>query len=418
MTFEKTTPDEAYVWMWLPGEVLPVVAGKLTWDSDEKVFLYTYGRSFLQRKDAIPLYEPELTLSESTIPPIAGLQLASCIRDASPDAWGRRVLINRLFGTKGDDSSKITLNELTYLLASGSDRVGGLDFQESASNYIPRGPHNASLEELLESADKVEKGIPLNPELDLALNQGSSIGGARPKAMLEESHKKYIAKFPSSTDTFNYIKSEFIAMRLAQLCGLNVAPVRLVKASKKNVLLIERFDRVLTAGGWSRRMMVSALTLFGLDEMMARYASYEDLAGIIRQRFTQPQETLRELFGRMTFNILCGNNDDHARNHAAFWDGKMLTLTPAYDIAPQPRVGGEATQAMLIHGHDRRSQLATCLKASHNFLLNQDEARAVCDHQISVIKKNWTDICDEAELSTVDRNLLYGRQFLNSYAFS
>ena len=108
---------------------------------------------------------------------------------------------------------------------------------------------------------------------------------------------------------------------------------------------------------------------------MARYASYEDLAEIIRHRFTRPKETLRELYARLVFNILCGNTDDHARNHAAFWDGKTLTLTPAYDICPQNRTGNEASQAMLIVGNNNLSQLKTCLDTARNFLLSKEEAR-------------------------------------------
>jgi len=130
-----------------------------------------------------------------------------------------------------------------------------------------------------------------------------------------------IAKFSASGDLYSVVKAEFIAMKLAAACGLDVAPVSIVKAGGKDVLLIERFDRTR-----------AALTILGLDEMMARYASYEDLAEIIRHRFAKPRETLRELFGRLCFNVLCGNTDDHARNHAAFWDGKMLSLSPAYDI--------------------------------------------------------------------------------------
>src|SRR5690606_2474111 len=103
------------------------------------------------------------------------------------------------------------------------------------------------------------------------------------------------------------------------------------------------------------------LTLLELDEMLARYASYENFAEIIRHRFIHPKETLRELFSRMVFNILCGNTDDHARNHAAFWDGKQLDLTPAYDVCPQGRTGNEASQAMLISGNNNLSQLKTCL---------------------------------------------------------
>jgi serine/threonine-protein kinase HipA len=102
--------------------------------------------------------------------------------------------------------------------------------------------------------------------------------------MIEFGNRKFIAKFSSSTDTYNVVKGEYIAMRLAGCVGLNVAPVLFRHTTGKDVLLIERFDRVQSKTGWQRRLMVSALTIFGLDEMMARYASYEDLADIIRQR--------------------------------------------------------------------------------------------------------------------------------------
>lgn len=162
--------------------------------------------------------------------------------------------------------------------------------------------------------------------------------------------------------------------------------------------------------------MVSALTLFELDEMMAAYASYEKLAEIIRHRFVHPTATLRELFSRMVFNILCGNTDDHARNHAAFWDGHQLALTPAYDICPQSRSGQLASQAMLIHGGDRSSQIATCIAAAPSFLLGTEDAMAIVNHQIGVIEKEWPSVCDEANLSEMDRALFWRRQFLNPFA--
>ena len=104
-----------------------------------------------------------------------------------------------------------------------------------------------------------------------------SLGGARPKAMIHHGDAKMIAKFSSSTDTYNVVKAEYVAMRLAARAGLDVAPVSLEHVAGKDVLLVERFDRVKTNDGWTRKAMVSALTLFGLDEIMARYASYEDL---------------------------------------------------------------------------------------------------------------------------------------------
>lgn len=418
MMTSKGKDTEAYVWIWLPGETHPVVAGKL--ETDGKNIAFNYGKSYLARQHdllaSIPIYEPELPLTTGIIPLPAGLNFYGCLRDAAPDAWGRRVIINKKLGQKGADTDTNTLDELTYLLESGSDRIGALDFQQSPTEYVPRSVNNVRIEELLESAERVEKGIALTPDLDQALFHGSSIGGARPKALIEDGGYKYVAKFSSGTDLYSVVKAEFIAMRLATLAGLNVAPVKMARASGKDVLLIERFDRVHNGKGWTRKSMVSALTLFGLDDMMARYASYEEFAEIIRRRFNEPKATLKELFARLVFNILCGNTDDHARNHAAFWDGKTLNLTPAYDICPQGRAGNEASQAMLISGNNNLSCLKTCLAASQSFLLTQQEARAIFEQQISIIEDNWHSTCDEAELSEVDRNLLWQRQFLNPFS--
>lgn len=414
----KNQYKEAYVWIWLPEETKPIIAGKLEADGDTLSF--NYGKSYLGRiKDtppAIPIYEPELPLNAGVLTNLDGLKMPGCIRDSAPDAWGRRVIINKKLGLKGADTNTASLDELTYLLESGSDRIGALDFQQSPTEYVARSAKNVSMEELMQSAERVEKGVPLTPELDQALYHGSSIGGARPKALIEEDGRKYIAKFSATTDLYSVVKAEFIAMRLANLAGIDVAPVKMVKAANKDVVLIERFDRTHNGQDWTRKSMVSALTLFGLDDMMARYASYETLAEIIRHRFTAPKDTLKELFSRLLFNILCGNTDDHARNHAAFWDGKHLSLTPAYDICPQGRAGNEAGQAMRIVGENNLSQFKTCLDAAQNFLLSKDEAHEIFEHQKSVIKCNWQSVCDEAELSEVDRNLFWGRQFLNPFS--
>ncbi|CAN7360323.1 HipA domain-containing protein [Bosea sp. LjRoot9] len=411
----ETPLDEVYVWVWLPGQIEPVVAGLLSRSGNTLVF--NYGRSYLERGNAIPIYLPELPLEVGILPLLPGLSMPSCLRDAAPDAWGRRVIVNRKFGHKGAAIDLGQLDELIYLIESGSDRIGALDFQRSASVYEQRQGRAASLDELLTAADRVEAGVPISPELDQALFHGSSLGGARPKAMIEEADAKYIAKFSSRTDVLNVVKAEFVAMRLATLAGLRVAPVRLVGAAGKDVLLIERFDREKVEGGWRRKAMVSALTLFGLDELMARYASYEELAEIVRHRFEAPRAALQELFGRLVFNILCGNTDDHARNHAAFWNGTMLALTPAYDICPQGRAGNEAGQAMLITGDNRQSRLAVCIAAAAQFQLDEAEAIALAERQIVIVRDHWSAICDEARLGEVDRNLMWRRQFLNPFAF-
>jgi serine/threonine-protein kinase HipA len=402
-------PQRVFVWTWLPGAAEPVVAGRL--DPVGPLVNFTYGRSYLERDDAVPLYLPELPLEPGQIPPRVGT-IPGCIADAGPDAWGQRVILNRL--TDRADTDPIELGPLTYLIESGSDRIGALDFQGSSTEYIPRAMKHATLDELAEAAELVEKGIPLSPELDQALLHGSSVGGARPKALLGDGKATLIAKFSSTTDTFPVVKGEFLAMELARRAGLEVAPVRLATAHGRDALLVERFDR---PGGGRRSAMVSALTMLGLDEAGARYASYADLADLVRARFTEPRATLRELFSRIVFNILCSNNDDHPRNHAAFWDGEALSLTPAYDICPQLRSGGETAQIMAI-GRDgwRMSQVAGCIERAGTYQLSEAEAREIVDDQIETIEGQWDEVCDLAELGEADRAVFRGRQFLNPYA--
>lgn len=401
-------PDHAFVWIWLQGATEPVVAGRL--DRVGGVLTFTYGRSYLDRPDAAPLYV-DLPLEAGPRSPAVG-EVAGCLADAAPDAWGRRVIERRLLGA--GEGHEAPLDLLGYLVAAGSDRIGALDVTTSATEHAPVVPAPASLDELAEAADRVDRGVALSPELDVALLHGSSVGGARPKALLRDGDRSLIAKLSSSTDPYPVVKAEVVGMELARRMGLDVALVERTQALGRDVILVERFDR---PGGGTRRAMVSALTVLGLDEHGARYASYADLADAVRARFTEPRRTLRELFGRITANVLLGNTDDHAKNHAAFWDGQELTLTPAYDVCPQLRSGGETAQAMAI-GRDgyRLSQVAGCIDWADVYLLDQDEAIAIVEHQIDVVHREWDEVCDLAGLTTAERAAMWGRQILNPFA--
>jgi len=406
-------PAEAYVWIWLPDATEPVVAGRLHTAGD--IITFNYGRSYLDRADAIPIYLPELPLRRGVIQPPPGLAVAGCIRDARPDSWGKRVIMQHLIGAGAGRADRAAVSPLTYLLSAGSDRIGALDFQVSPDRYTSREGTGAPLDELMQAAQRVDAGLPLSPALDQALLHGSSVGGARPKSLIDDGGRKLIAKFSSTTDPYPVVKGEYLAMELACRAGLDTARVELADVLGRDVLLVERFDRVPGTG--RRRAVVSALTVLQLDETLARYASYADLAQAVRERFTDARLTLRELFARITFNILVGNNDDHARNHAAFWDGAALTLTPAYDICPQPRAGGETSQAMPIAPDGfRMSQVAGCVETASTYLLSEAETREIVDHQIEVIESQWSDVCDAARMTEVQRTYFWHRQFLNPYA--
>lgn len=402
-------PHQAFVWVWLPGEAEPVVAGRL--DGDGRLTTFTYGRSYLDRATAIALYEPELPLRPGRqVPELMAIH--GCIADAGPDAWGRRV-IERRRERQPDATAHGDLGDLAYLLESGSNRVGGLDFQPSPDEYHARGEGVVALEDLLRAAEIVDGAEPVPPGLDLALLHGTSIGGAQPKAVVEDHGRPLIAKFSSRTDVLPVVKLEYVAMTLARLVGLSVAPVELTSVLGKDVLLVQRFDR---SDDGSRRLMVSARTMLRLGEFGIG-ASYSELADLVRSRFVDPEQTLRELFARITFNIIVGNTDDHARNHAAFWDGADLALTPAYDIVPQLRVGEEASQAMAI-GPDgfRGSQLAGCVERAASYRLSGSEARAIIDQQIATVEEHWAAACDRAGLSDTDRAPFWRRQILNPFA--
>ena len=408
MTISKYhNADNCYAWIWLPGETSPVTAGKLVYKNAK--YSFTYGQHYRQLERAISFSPFELPLKAGTFTPPGISPMHSPLRDASPDAWGRRLIQYQ--------HPDIIPNEIDYLLLSGSDRVGALDFQSSPDHYEARGQSHPTLDCIPQFADIAEKENDITKTLAPLLLHGTSIGGARPKCFIEYQQATHIAKFSLSTDLYPIIKAESIAMQLAKHIGLDAATTCFHHVLDRDVLLIKRFDRKQTPSGATRNFMLSALSLLQLDEMEARYASYIDLAHIIRQHFTSPTKTLKELFQRLVFNILIGNTDDHARNHAAFWDGKALTLTPAYDLCPQLRAGQEATQAMAINGNEGNfSTLSNALSVCHHFLLETNTAKNLIQRQIDLLESHWLEMCESVSLSNREKNQLWGTVIRSEYA--
>ena len=403
----------AFVWAWLPNADKPVVAGRLARYGDG--YRFGYGESYLARPDAISLYAPELPLRPGWIDPPEGLPMAGCLRDASPDSWGQRVIIARLTGSHGAAAAEITLDRLTILLESGSNRIGGLDFQARPDEYVPRA-EPATLDELHEAADALQAGN-LRDHLATALVHGTSVGGARPKVLISDGETQFIAKLATSTDTYPVVKAEAAGLELARRVGIDVPASRLTTSLGREVLLVERFDR---PGAGQRRMVVSGLTMLGFGDFLgARYSSYPEILDVLRGSSTSGEGLGRRVFERIVFNIVIGNTDDHARNHAAFWDGAHLDLTPAYDLCPQLRSGTEANQAMDIdrEGH-RASRFSVCQSAASVYGLTSAQARDIIDRQVTVVSESWAEVSDLARLTHLEARALFGRQILNPYAFA
>jgi len=409
MTSDPFRARRVFVWTWLPGESAPVVAGAVDRVGADRLD-FTYARSYLDNESAISLYTPELPLRRGPQEPLDGLTVAACLKDATPDSWGERVIGNRL------GSGDIELSIETYMVESGSNRLGAIDFQESSEEYRPR-LDTASLDELYDAAEKVVAGEPLNPAIGDALINGTAIGGAHPKVLIsDESGAEYIAKLSVSTDVHPWIRAEAVAIELARHCGIDVPNASVIQSMGRDVLLIERFDR---PPGGQRRQVVSGLTMLGFDALLgARYGSYPEMLDVLRELGRAPQGIGRRLFERVVFNVAIGNNDDHARNHAAFWDGQSLDLTPAFDLTPQVRSTDTSAQAMAI-GRDgsRASQFSVCVAAAADYGLSRPEAKEIVDRIVSTIEDDWRDAADAARLSEADRNMLWKRSILNGAVF-
>lgn len=389
--------SNAYVWTWLPGTSTPVVAGIV----DTRTREFRYGRSYLDNPVALPI-GPGLPLRDGVqLPENPDLPIHGPLLDALPDRWGQRILELQL---KVAEPSMYAC-----MLHADSNRFGAIDFQSSPSNYTHRGS-KATLDELHAAAQLIDQGEVLPSNLDLALRHGTSIGGARPKAQLVDGFgNEWIAKFSSTTDTLPVVQAEAVALELADRAGVQVAEHDLTESLGKQVLLVKRFDRTPSGG---RRHTVSMLTTLRLTEMTGRYATYPDFLDEIGAQHGE------ELFRRVAFNIAIGNTDDHARNHAAFWDGTGLSLTPAYDLDPTARGGGwDSNQAIAFtRSGNRRSNLADLLDASGDFHVGRHTAEEIVDMVRGVIETGWVDACDAAKLPSAASRAIRARAVLHEAA--
>jgi serine/threonine-protein kinase HipA len=401
-----TTSKRVYVWTWLPGNTHPIPAGVLERRGGSVDLSFRYGDRYRERPHAVPLYNLPFngpTWHEAS----HNLKMPAAIRDASPDSWGRRVILQRLEPASDDTDA---LDEAAYLMQSGSNRLGALDFQTSAREYEAR-VETAPLDQLLDAAELVQQGAKLPEHLERALLHGTAIGGARPKALLNDGGRQLIAKFSASTDTYDVVGAEAASIYIARKLGITVTDADVVTSMGRKVLLLERFDR--NADG-TRRSVVSGLTILDLPEQWVPSGSYPDLLDRLLQQSSSGRGLSEEVFRRAAFNIAIGNTDDHLRNHAAFWDGAHLELTPAYDLSPVFRSGETASQALaLTRDGDRTSSLETLVGAAADYRLSRGDARTIAEEVIDTIATHWDDATDFAEMTAADRELMWGRMFLN-----
>ena len=370
------------VFVYLPGEVEAVPAGTLTLAQlgNEISSQFVFGRRYMSRANALELDPLSLLFRsvrrkpEEEIAPLNGLSLFGAFRDATPDAWGRRVIERQL--------KTSVLPEIEYIRHSFDDRVGALDFRDAPTSGPRKHPYNRvlDLQYLLDCADKIDNDEPVPDDILQMFNYGSSMGGARPKAVVEDDSGLWLAKFKARTDRFDYARVEAATLLLAEACGIDVPAVRTERVGDSTVFLIKRFDREKTPAGYLRTHFVSALTLLGKDERESLGSSYADIVAAIAKYGPADNTAAKlELFRRMVFNVLVGNTDDHLRNHGFVYSDGHYRLSKAYDIVPMPTMATERFQHLSVGHQGRLSTLDNALSQAGVFGLAADEARVVVE---------------------------------------
>lgn len=404
-----TSERECFVYIVLPGATEFVTAGRFRWtgDGDGGVGQFVYGRSYRERADAVEFDPVELRLSGEVYETARMGGFFGAIRDAMPDSWGRR-LIERNAGLN-------QLAEFDYLMQGPDDRAGALGFGMDVKPSAPRRAFNQALHlaDLQQAADAILQGqAPFRPAGDHAehlLLLGTSMGGARPKAVVEDGGELWIAKFGRDDDRWNHARVEHGTLNLARSCGLRVAESRVATVGGRDVLLVRRFDREGSGTGYRRHRMVSALTLLRSGDGVGdrRGWSYLLLADEIRRASETPKDDLHELFGRMCFNAAVSNLDDHPRNHAILASERQWRLSPAFDLTPTPVVSQERRDLAMDCGRfGRFANKANLLSGHGRFLLEWAEADAICDRIASTVREGWREAMRRAGVGERCRNAI------------
>jgi serine/threonine-protein kinase HipA len=410
----SASEQKLFVFAHIDTEWLP--CGQLTLSEDGTQLLsstFAYGLRYLQRPGALEVDPVSLSLRDKlsvrgkALFPPNNLPAFGGIRDAAPDAWGRRVIESRL---------KVPANSLpesAYLLHAGSQRVGALDIRAAReSSATPGFGTWNNLEYLMEAAQRIDEGLPVPAALEEIFAEGSALGGARPKATVrDEERVLWLAKFPSRRDALAVPEVETATLRLAATAGLTVPPLRLLKLGSRTVMLIRRFDRYWAKAGADvplpedllstapayglaekRVGFVSGLTLLACDELESPDKSYGDLAQAVR-RYCHPRvirANNRELFERLVFNILVSNDDDHLRNHGFVFDPRLdgWRLSPLYDVMPRASLAPERRLHLGVGPQGRAATLDNAFAGRETFTLSA-EAAAESIAKIWKVVREW-----------------------------
>lgn len=367
--------DTLYLW-WLAVPAEPRLVGALRTDRGTRGVSLRYSSSWLRGglalSEDLPLFDQEFLPTEPST-------AAGSVDDARPDRWGERVI--RFV----DKPPRLSL--LEYLYFAGDDRFGALGVSASETHYTPRThgplPQLGDTQAIYELVRKVLAGEPVAEAQRRLITPGATLGGARPKALIEQKGAAWVVKFDDGEPTDTPLV-EHATMTLAARAKIRVAKTMPVPLSHGHAVAVRRFDRDKNA----RHHALSAnVALRAAGEAMG----YPELAQLLRRRGIAKDQVglahMHELYRRMVFNILIDNTGDHEKNHALLvTEAQEYALSPAYDVLPSRQALGY--QQMRVGTQSGDSTLKNALSMCALFGLKPDEARAQ-NKSVAKIVATW-----------------------------
>ena len=357
----------------------------------EEVFSFEYDNEWLKSNSFIYL-DPTLPASKGRIYS-PDKKLFGAFTDACPDRWGR-VLIEReeRRAAKKEGRPQRKMMEADFLLkVSDYGRQGGFRFSESEriedkdGNISRRIPPMTELRKLENASREYEKGVLKDDEtLEILLDPGSSLGGARPKAnVIDENGSLWIAKFPSVRDSYIVGAWEKTTSDMAREIGIIVPETKLLSLSdNRSIFLSKRFDRNID----KRIHFASAMTMLGERDGGKNDVGYLDIAEKISEISSDPGFDLEEMFTRAAFDIAVSNQDNHLRNHGFLLKNGGWELSPAYDINPVP---GAGELALNIDLNSKVRSFDTLLSTAYFYGLSTKRAKEIVKYVAEYVSENW-----------------------------
>lgn len=409
---DKEIESPLYVHRTIDG--VPVVIGELMFvDDSPNGFLaqFHYDATYVEHPKAYALDPLNLPLSKPSrvFSTTSRYHVLGAIFDAAPDVWGRKVIS----ATEGVSQ----LTERTVLAHGRGMGVGELYFSGHRLSEIPVYPHVShisEIERLAEPIAQIDEGAAFNPAWADLLVSSWDIGGARPKAVVQDDDGEYwIAKFPKKGESYDRQRVEWANLQMAADVGMTVPESRLLETTHGAVLMVKRFDR----SHGDKLHFLSAASLISpspkldkrdMDRPLGRSVfSYARIADVVQRISENPAKDLQELFARMVFNVVVHNVDDHLKNHAflrapGVKDG--YRLSPLYDVVTQ-----EGSLKHMLHvGLDGRdSTLQNALSDVARMRIRPAAAQAIVDRALAVFDRR-TDYyaragVDRRELEALER---------------